>query len=89
MVKTHVLLTVFVVSVFFNITMLAVLVNNEEYISQQDYAIQYLGDETNSNKVNLDMLDDYRNANEALMKHCSSASLTRAVKASPLPPIGG
>lgn len=43
MVKTHILLTVFVASVFFNITMLAVLVDNEEYISQQDYAIQYLG----------------------------------------------
>lgn len=75
------------VSVFFNMTQIAVIEDQQkedyEFQAQQDFAIQYLGNEEK------DMLDNCHEANEALMKQMDVNQLDRACKATPLPKMKG
>lgn len=89
MTKLWTLTTLLTISLFFNVAQFAVLFDNEEYINQQEYAIQYLGDEINSIKNDIDLIDDYRSANEALIQHCKPCDVVKAIKATPLPPMKG
>ena len=78
-----------IVSVFFNAVMFTVLMDNEEYITQQDTAIQYLG--TESNTITKDQIDItiLRQANEFMLEHCKPCNINKAIKATPLPSMKG
>lgn len=87
MIKAYLLSTALASSVFLNILFILVMLDDQEYISQQDFAIQHLGSEANINAIDKQQLDDYRKANEALIEASTTSQLNEAVKNSPLPKL--
>lgn len=74
-------------SVFVNAVAIAVIIDNEEYIEQQDVAVQYLGKQVNNNEFAWTTLYDYQEANRVLIEECEPKQINRAVKNTPLPEL--
>ena len=87
--KTYTLSALLVISLFFNAITVSVLYDNEDYISLQDEAIQYLGTESNAIHKDQMEIDALRQASKFMLEHCNPSAMNRAIKATLLPKIGG
>lgn len=85
-VKTAAILTIMVISLFFNAVSFSVLMDNEAEISQlkenMNVTDQY--NEAIQHIYHKDMYG-YIQANEALLSVCSPGDITKAAKRTPLP----
>ena len=56
-----------------------------------NYAIKYLVEDLimarTMTGISLQLVDDYKVANQALIEHCEPRSRIKAIKATPLPPL--
>lgn len=88
--RLSIILTIMVISLFFNAVSFSVLMDNEAEISQlkEDMSVTDQYNEAIQYIYNVDMYG-YIQANEALIKHATPSSVNRAIRATPLPSMKG
>lgn len=88
--KVSILLTILVISLFFNAVSFSVLMDNEDEIAQlkEDMSVTDQYNEAIQYIYNVDMYG-YIQANDQLIKHSTPSSVNRAIKATPLPKMKG
>lgn len=91
--KISIMLTIIIVSLFFNLASFSVLMDNEDEIAELKHKVDWMEDDRNLYQQSAiywqEKCEHYQTANEALLKYATPASVNRAIKATPLPKMKG